>query len=122
MKSVRIAVAAALLATSGAGLAYKAGTTREQVIASVQRKFTQMDTDRSNSVSLAELQAFMDRAGAKRGEAPDPAKAARRMRRLDTDTNGSVSLAELQAEEMEKFARADADGNGKIEGAEADPA
>lgn len=109
MRILLIATAGAMLATSGAALAYKEGTTREQTVAAVARKFRQMD-------------AFMTRASAKRGEGPDPAKAARRLKRLDTDGNGSVSLAELQAEEMQKFARADANGNGKIEGAEAEPA
>lgn len=119
MKLVTIATAGLLLATSGAALAYKDGTTRDQAIAAAAKKFKQMNADGKNDISPAELDAFMTRANAKRGEGPDPAKVARRLKRLDTDGNGAVSLAELTAEETEKFDKADANHNGKIEGAEA---
>ena len=121
MKLLTIATAGVLLATSGAGLAYKEGTTRDQATAAAAKKFKQMNADGKNDISPAELDTFMTRANAKRGEGPDPAKVARRLKRLDADANGAISLTELTAEETEKFGKADANGNGKIDTAEADP-
>lgn len=116
-----VTLAAALLIAGAPAFAYKAGTTRDQATAAVAKKYKQMDADGKGEISATELETFMTRSSAKRGEGPDPAKVARRLKKLDTDGNGTISQAELQAEEMEKFGKADADGNGKIEGAEADP-
>ena len=119
MKTVTFLIAIGALAASGSALALKEGLTRDQAIAASNKKFGQMDTDKSGKVSAAEMSAFMNKSAAKKGEVLDQAKVDRRMKRLDTDGDGSVTAAELLVEELEKFDKADANKNGKIDANEA---
>jgi hypothetical protein len=118
MKTVKFAIAAALL-VSGSAYAQKAGQTRNQAIAASAKKFRNLDADGNGKGTPAELAAFMTKAAEKRGETMDQTKIDRRLKRLDTDGDGAVSAAELAVENLAKFDKADANHNGVIDSAEA---
>jgi hypothetical protein len=60
-------------------------TTRAQLVAQLDARFAQLDTDRDGFISAAERTAAHDR------------HVAERFARLDADKNGAVTLAEMKA-------------------------
>lgn len=119
MKAVKIALVLAALTSASSAWALKEGLTREQATTGAAKKFGQINADGKGDITPAELATYMAKVAEKKGEAADAGKAERRFKKLDMDGNGSVSQAELQVEELNKFDKADANKNGKIDTAEA---
>ncbi|MBW4329401.1 EF-hand domain-containing protein [Stakelama sp. CBK3Z-3] len=87
------------------------------------------DTNKDGQLSDAEKQAAraamkehrQARNGDRKGPEGRPDKGqrqARMMARVDTDKNGSISQAEFRAAAMQRFAKADANNDGRIDKAE----
>lgn len=69
-------------------------------------KFEKLDGDKDGFITLAEAKEAHERMKKER--------LTNMMMRLDTDSNGEVSEAEYTAFTLEKFKKADKDGNGSL--------
>lgn len=125
MKKIMIAVAVAATFTSGAamaqaaGMGFKAGATRDAVVANSAKAFARMDQNGDGSFDVTEATAVLQARATKNGKEFKPAAAAKAISNADADGDGKVTLAEFQAAAGKRFDAADTNKNGTIDAEEA---
>ncbi|WP_218942962.1 EF-hand domain-containing protein [Sphingomonas sp. R-74633] len=124
MKKIMIAVAVAATFTSGAamaqaGMGFKAGATRDAVVANAAKGFARMDQNGDGAFDATEVTAVLQARATKNGKEFKPAAAAKAISNNDGDGDGKVTLAEFQAAAGKRFDAADTNKNGTIDADEA---